>query len=262
MTAGARSYDDQKRRAVETHSQQAREFSDSYAELAARPFGSCFAYSRRRLERALAFHLPQSGAGLRLLDVGCGTGHHLRALRARGFEAAGVDGSAAMLDEARRNNPGADFRQSDVEKLPFEAASFDYALCIEVLRYLPDPRPCLREMRRVLRPGGVCLATAAPLLNLNGYWLINRLGTLLPLTGFVRLKQYFCTSSQLRRAFVEAGFQDVVIQGVYVGPINWIERILPTALPTVLEAWEPWDAVLANRWPMRELSNMFLLRAS
>lgn len=251
----------QKQQAIATHSQQAGDFSASYETLGRAPYDNCFVYSRRRLEAALALDLPAAGKGRRLLDVGCGTGHHLASFHERGYQVAGVDGSEEMLVHARRNNPGADIRLGDVERLPFSSGEFDVAVCVEVLRYLPSPDACLREIARVLRPGGLCLATAAPRFNLNGYWLVNRLAGRFPRAGLVTLQQYFVTSLGLRAAFRRAGFESVRLRGVYLGPINWVERLAPARLPGVLRAWEPWDRALADRFLLRELSNMFLARA-
>jgi SAM-dependent methyltransferase len=251
----------QKQRAIETHSQQAGEFADSYRAFEQDAYQNCFLYSRRRLEAALALHLPERGDGLRILDVGCGTGHHMAALRARGYEVAGVDGSAEMLAHARANNPGTEIHESDVESLPFADESFDYVICIEVLRYLPDFRRCVKEMARVLKPGGVDLVTAAPLFNMNGYFLINRIASLIRVGDLVPLKQFFVTSGGLRQGFFEAGFASVDIQGVYTGPVNWVERLAPNELPSFLKSWERLDAKLADRAVLREFANMFLVDA-
>ena len=214
-----------------------------------------------RLEQMLAARLPADGSGRRALDVGCGTGHHLRDLTARGFDAAGVDGSDAMLAEARIAAPAAALARAEVDALPFPNAGFDLALCIEVLRYLPDPEPCLAEMARVLRPGGLCLATAAPRWSVNGYALVNRLALVAPVAGLVRLKQYFTTPSQLRQQFERAGFSSVHVHAVYTGPINWIERLAPQRLPAVLHRWEPVDRRLCAQPALRGLSNMLLVEA-
>lgn len=181
--------------------------------------------------------------------------------RARGFTLVGVDGSEEMLKEARGANPGVEFRQSDVDHIPYEDNSFDFILCIEVLRYLPDPSRSIQEMARVLRPGGVCLVTASPLLNSNGYWFVNRFANLFPAGNLVRLKQFFTTSGKLRRQFVDAGLDEAKVHGVYTGPINWVERIRPSALPGFLKRWESIDAGIADRAVLREFSNMFLIRA-
>ena len=249
----------QKQLAIEQHSIQADEFAQRYEASSA--YASCFPYSRKRLDVWLEHYLPERGDSLKLLDVGCGTGSHMARYRARGFEVAGIDGSEEMLAHARVNNPGAEIHRADVETIPFPDASFDFVLCVEVLRYLPDSTKCIAEMARVLKPGGVCLATAAPLFNLNGYWIINRIANFTKVGDLVRLKQFFTTSSRLRRQFVAAGFEKPDLHGVYVGPVNWVERLTPKLLPGLLKAWEPADAVLADRPVIREFSNMFMAHA-
>src|SRR5687767_3842102 len=62
---------EQKRHAIDTHSQQADEFVQGYRKLEGDPYETCFAYSRRRLEVWLGRALPAAGTGVRLLDVGC-----------------------------------------------------------------------------------------------------------------------------------------------------------------------------------------------
>ncbi len=248
--------------AVDVHSRQAGEFAASYDELERDPYGSCFTYSRMRLEQALDRYLPESGVGLRALDVGCGTGHHLRRLVSRGFEAAGIDGSSEMLEEARRANRAVELHEADVEALPFADQSFDLVLCIEVLRYLASPQRCIAEIARVLRPGGTCLATAAPLFSINAYPLLNRMVLVAPVGDFVRLKQFFTTPSQLRAHFERAGFSAVEVHGVYTGPINWVERLAPRRLSPFLRRWETADQRLADRPILRGLSNMLLVNAT
>ena len=251
----------QKELAIETHSVQADEFAERYRAPATDAFGSCFTYSRKRLDVWLGRYLPSRGDGLRLLDVGCGTGDHMARYRVRGFDVAGVDGSERMLEHARAKNPGADIQRADVETIPFPDSCFDFVLCIEVLRYLPDAQRCVQEMARVLKPGGVCLATAVPAFNLNGYWLVNRVANVARIGDLVRLKQFFTTSSKLRREFAAAGFGKPAIHGVYLGPINWVERLTPRALPRLLKTWERIDASVSDVPLLREFSNMFLVRA-
>jgi ubiquinone/menaquinone biosynthesis C-methylase UbiE len=247
--------------AVAVHSSQAALFADRYEGLGSAPYSSCFHYGRKRLHAMIDRLLPGAGTGRRLLDVGCGTGHQLAAMRERGYWVAGVDGAEAMLDHARKLNPDVELRRGDVEVLPFETSQFDVVLCLEVLRYLPRIERCVGEMARVLKPGGVCLATASPLLNLNGYPLVNRLVAVVPFGGLVRLRQYFHTSAGLRRAFLAAGFSAVTTHGVYMGLINWVERLAPSRLPRVLRAWEGLDAAISDRPLLRELSGMLLVHA-
>jgi ubiquinone/menaquinone biosynthesis C-methylase UbiE len=247
--------------AVEVHSRQAGEFAASYKEYGRDPYGSCFTYSRMRLGQALEEVVPRSVSGLRAIDVGCGTGHHISDLISRGFDVAGIDGSPDMLAEAAKSNADADLRQADVAALPFPDGSFDLALCVEVLRYLADPGPCIAEMARVLRPGGVCLATAAPLFSMNGYPVINRIALTRQIGDLVQLKQHFTTPSRIRGRFVSAGFSPVEVHGIYTGPINWVEHLAPGRLPSFLHRWEPVDRKLADRPRLRGLSNMLLVKA-
>jgi 2-polyprenyl-3-methyl-5-hydroxy-6-metoxy-1,4-benzoquinol methylase len=250
-----------KQSAVAEHSRKAAEFAERYSRLNVDPYESCFAYSRHRLQKVMERLLPERGEGLGLLDVGCGTGHHLARLRQQGFEVAGLDGSQEMVSLARANNPGVVIRQGDVEALPFLSGGFDVVLCVEVLRYLPGLSECLQEMARVLKPGGLCLATATPVLNLNGYWLINRLASRFSMPGLTRLRQAFFTSSRLRREFEAAGFERPRVHGVYFGPVNWVERLAPRVAPAFLRRWERLDSRVADRPGFRELSNMFLVHA-
>jgi ubiquinone/menaquinone biosynthesis C-methylase UbiE len=153
-------------------------------------------------------------------------------------------------------------RKCDVtERLPFDDCTFDYVLSIELFRYLPDSRRTIQEMFRVLRPGGTCLVTALPRWNSNAYWLVNRLAGVFASRKLSHLRQFFTTSGQLRRQFAEAGFAEVKVQGIYTGPVNWVERLARPLLPSFLRTWEPIDRRLANAGALREFSNMFLVCA-
>lgn len=250
-----------KQRAVDVHTIQADQFAERYDVRMASPYSDCFTYSRHRLEGFITRYLPEKGNGARLLDVGCGTGHHVRALRNRGYDAAGVDASEGMLAHARTNNPGATIEQADVDRLPFPDASFDYVLCIEVLRYLAHTESAVREMARVLKPGGIALVTAAPALSLNGYAVVNKLTSRLRVGNLTRLRQYFTTSGRMRREFRDAGFGEVTVHGVYLGPVNWVERLARPVLHRFLRGWERVDRAVSDRPVLRDLSNMYLIRA-
>jgi SAM-dependent methyltransferase len=245
--------------AVAQHSREAADFAAGYAAMGKDPYASCFAYSRRRLDLLLARHLPARGDGLRLLDLGCGTGHHLAGLRARGFGAVGIDGSGAMLREARGLDPGAPLAQSDGARVPFASGTFDYVLSVEVLRYLPDVAPTLAEAARVLKPGGTLLATAVPWLSLNGYPIVNRLLRRgLSSSGYSPLRQYFTTVGRLRRDLAAAGFASGDVHAVYWGPLNWVERLTPSLLPRFLRRWERVDAAACPTGIARATANMVL----
>ncbi|MGE2833757.1 class I SAM-dependent methyltransferase [Mycobacterium sp. SMC-4] len=105
--------------------------------------------------------LPDQGAGLRLLDIGCGTGASTAALLgvAPHAEIVAVDGSSGMLAEARAKNwpPTVTFVHSLAEDLAESGVSgpFDGILAAYLVRNLPDPDPVLRSLCALLRPGGV-----------------------------------------------------------------------------------------------------------
>lgn len=115
----------------------------------------------------LAERLAQEGAGARILDVATGTGRTLLALRAAGALDAtlvGVDHSLRMLQEAyadldSQGEPRASLIQGDAHRLMFSAARFDAVSCLEALEFMRDPRQAVREMVRVLKPGGVLLVS-------------------------------------------------------------------------------------------------------
>jgi SAM-dependent methyltransferase len=166
-----------------------------------------------------------------------------------------------MLAEARRLNPGSDLRIARADAVPFEDASFDAVLCVEVLRYLPDVAPCIGEIARVLKPGGVALVTASPLFNLNGYPLFNRAALWVPWGRAVRLKQFFHTSFGLRRRFRHAGLREVATHGIYLGVVNWAERLVPGRLGAFLRSLESLDGRASDLPLVRDLSAMLLVHA-
>jgi demethylmenaquinone methyltransferase/2-methoxy-6-polyprenyl-1,4-benzoquinol methylase len=101
---------------------------------------------RRRAVRSLA--LP---AGATVVDLACGTGDLCRELARNGLRPVGVDLSFGMLAAARTDAP---LVQGDALRLPFPDASVDGLTCGFALRNLVDLAGSLREMARVLRPGG------------------------------------------------------------------------------------------------------------
>jgi ubiquinone/menaquinone biosynthesis C-methylase UbiE len=94
------------------------------------------------------------------IDVGCGAGFLTYDLARRGLRGVGIDGAASMVDfcraESERQNPESPwkYQQSDVESIPYPDNSFDVAICCGVIEYLPDDQGLLREVHRILRPGG------------------------------------------------------------------------------------------------------------
>jgi SAM-dependent methyltransferase len=99
-------------------------------------------------------------SGTRLLDAGCGAG--LLALLAtfRDAKVAVLDASPALLAIARQRLPAVDVREGDLEALPFADASFDAVTAVNSLFYAQDMAAAMRELVRVVRPGGRVVVTA------------------------------------------------------------------------------------------------------
>lgn len=114
-----------------------------------------FKAKRRFLEVALVKHAPVGR--LRVLDVGCGTGAVMRFLQARGYETQGVDMSTTALQYCRQKGLRVSYGLADAMQFP--DASFDVVFALDVLEHLDDAGAAVREIKRVLKPGGLLVAT-------------------------------------------------------------------------------------------------------
>ena len=120
------------------------------------------AHARRRADVEAWFLLPRLRPGMRLLDAGCGPGTVTAGL-ARAVapgEVIGIDVAPGVLDHARAHadEEGVEnvtFREGDVYALDHPDASFDVVYANQLLQHLTDPVRAIREMGRVLRPGGL-----------------------------------------------------------------------------------------------------------
>jgi demethylmenaquinone methyltransferase/2-methoxy-6-polyprenyl-1,4-benzoquinol methylase len=111
--------------------------------------------------RAFLVSRLEASAGDTIVDVACGTGSvALEVARRYGCTVVGVDQSAGMLAAGRRRVAAAGrsdritLLEARAEALPFAAASFDGLTFTYLLRYVDDPEATLRELARVVRPGG------------------------------------------------------------------------------------------------------------
>lgn len=153
--------------------------------------------------------------GERVLDVACGTGvvTRLAAERVGGAAVAGVDVNPDMLDVARTVSADAaiEWHQASAEALPLGNGTFDVVLCQMGVQFLPDRAGALREMRRVLSPGGRFALNApgptpAPFAVLEKA-LARRAGP--EAAGFVAAVFSLHDPDELRALLESSGFVDV-----------------------------------------------------
>src|SRR6266566_6994200 len=149
--------------------------------------------------------VPQPGS---VLDVGCGTGKLLRRAHTSWPEAhlIGVDPADGMIEMAKRLTPNATFFTGMAEALPLQDASVDLALSTASFHHWQDQAAGIREIARVLRPGGYFL--------LADFTLPTWLAWLLP-------RARFHSAAQMRALFEQAGL-DVQAQPA---PVSRFVRI-------------------------------------
>jgi ubiquinone/menaquinone biosynthesis C-methylase UbiE len=142
--------------AVRFHDGLAEQWEDKYAR-------ATFA---RRAETLLAMAAPHELPGQHWLDAGCGTGVIARRLARQGCRVTAVDGSARMIEVARRaaaleqNSPPVRFQTvPDIAELPFADGTFDGVICSSVLEYVEAPARALAELARVTRPGAILIVS-------------------------------------------------------------------------------------------------------
>lgn len=185
-------------------------------------------------------------AGTRMLDVCCGPGMLAQAAVERGARAIGLD-FAEVVKLARRLVPTADFHQGDAQDLQFPDNSFDAAVCGYGLMHVPDAEKVLREMFRVVRPGGkVAVSVWESTTPHNGFGLVYAAvrahGNLnVPLPHGADFFQ-FGTETKMSAALAETGFTAVTAEFLKQ---DWRVRSADLILQAVLKGAVRSRALLA-----------------
>jgi ubiquinone/menaquinone biosynthesis C-methylase UbiE len=150
---------------VEFFDRRAADYDREYA--AETPGG----YALRVRRRKVLGLFDQPGGNV--LDVGCGPGVMVEEILGRGCRFWGVDPSAAMIAIGRDRFAEGDrlrFVQGDAQRLEFADDFFDAVLCMGVIDSVPDGEAAIREMVRVLKPGGTLIVTFANSWSPYGWW--------------------------------------------------------------------------------------------
>lgn len=173
------------------------------------------------LEQGLVFSLAAAEPGQRALDAGCGTGIYALALAKKGLNVIGIDSSPEMLGLARSKaaaqHVNVEFAEASVQRLPFSDNEFDLVVTIGVLCFVNARSTALKEMRRVLKPGGRIVVGT---LNAWSPWaFLRRLKALVKETVYSQAE--FIPPPELESALLTAGFEDVEVKTcLFFLPIN------------------------------------------
>jgi ubiquinone/menaquinone biosynthesis C-methylase UbiE len=156
--------------------------------------------------------------GSRVLDVACGTGivartaaHHTGATGV----VVGLDLHGGMLAVARAQEPTGAWVQGSATALPFATSAFDVVVCQQGVQFFPDRLAALREMHRVLRPGGrVALVVWGALAHDPGHaalaqGLAHHMGT--AVAAVLHTSFSLGDAEAFHRLLAQAGFRDVVL---------------------------------------------------
>jgi ubiquinone/menaquinone biosynthesis C-methylase UbiE len=171
-----------------------------------------FRYMQRRLVKLLDLK-----PGIRLLDLGCGTGRALgyanKLVKGQG-EFYGIDISAGMIEKANANFPGREnihFYQTSADSLPFENGFFDFVISSNSFHHYFDPVKALVEVRRVLKPGG-----KAYILDLTSDGFFARM---IDQRSRAKEKEHvkYYSSPEFRALFSEAGLKYLDVKSIIGG---------------------------------------------
>lgn len=172
-----------------------QKLGEAFLETYIREESSYRAYFRRKTNDLLNVMPPG-----RLLDVGCATGVFLHEARRAGFEGTGLDLLPPAVEYAR-DRLGIDAHLGLLQERAFPSGQFDAVTLFQIIEHVPAPRDLVKEVGRVLRPGGVLLLTTP---DRRGF-----LGRVMARRWFEYYNEEHLTyfeETSLRRLLVDSGF--------------------------------------------------------
>lgn len=210
---------------------------------------------QRRARRRGAFFVEHGGLqpGVRALEIGCGTGVFLELTAPSGAATFGIDLSIELLSEARRRFPAkgdVHLLCGNVERLPYADATFDVVYGSSVLHHL-NLVPALREIHRVVKPGGRIVFAEPNLMNPHIAFLF-----LLAPRGLFGLSDDEMAFTRFRaRGVLEAlGYDRIAIT-----PYDFLYPLVPDSL---IEPVLRFGRILERTPLVREIAGSLLIQAA
>ena len=171
-------------------------------------------------EEQLRWVLAQANwQGARVADIGTGKGRFAIACARQGAKVYALDIAKEMLDEAGRNahRAGARVRfvRGDAESLPFPERFFDVVICMETIMHVPHPDQLVREVARIVRPGGRVIMSMTNKYRINALLRLPEVlyRRLRPAPGDAPRYMWSYSVREFRRFLQEAGLRIQVLHG-------------------------------------------------
>lgn len=178
-----------------------------------------FGLELRRIQRVAIDRLAAQ-PGERVLDLGCGPGDGAQRVAETGAQAVGLDYSQGMLETARAVPGLAGLARGDAGRLPFRDGAFDRIICTNSFHHYPQHLAALKEMRRVLKPGGVLVLVDPRKDHLFGWAAIDLVEN--AVFGLEEVRIF--SVPQWYRMLSEAGFSKSKVDvGPAWQPVAWAE---------------------------------------
>jgi ubiquinone/menaquinone biosynthesis C-methylase UbiE len=214
-------------------------------------YGSPFLYGRRLIDQHFRKTIDKLPKNSKILDVGCGTGDQIKDLLKNGFEVIGIEPSYNMRKYAESKLPAGTVLDGSILNIPFPNNYFEFAYAIEVLRYFHhnDKISGLKEIYRVLKPGGIFFGTFVSRYALDGFAIISIIRRI---SEWLLKKPQTChvefeSPMELVHTLRSIGFKKVEIHGAMFAFLRIIYKINYKLGRNCARIIEPYDKLFCDK---------------